>query len=576
MQMQDRVGQQFGNYRLIRRIGQGGSAEVYLAENILLRNLRYAIKVMTGTSLSKDKQGEFLYEARTIADLQHLNTHIVQIYDVGIQTSFEDEERGIPYLVMEYASQGTLRSLYHHNKPVPLERIVFYAKQVAEALQCAHDQTPPIVHRDIKPENMLLRNLDHVLLSDFGIAITGQTSPLAATKDPEIFGTAAYIAPEQLSGHTRRASDQYSLAIVVYEWLCGSRPFDGTDREICFKQLKMEPPPLYPAYPHITGEIQAVVMRALKKNPEERYPTVLAFVQALEEAVQSALHPHQSIQNQLMLQPIENSMDHQPRFQVGVPAMYELPHDDVQVQSPAKPEELQTMPKKLPEPQVELPVLHKELSGFQAGSPSIHEELPHVDVEPLAVPAELQIVQMGMPAPQAEPAPPQSDRSPGASWYYDSLDTEPVAYMQTQQALPFRASAAAPTTRSLKRVQVFFAFSPQFASDYRHSFFRGGGIFLNVVSAIIVGWLLHTVYLPLAGLLFSLLMFMLCVCAVDEILALFFGTLVALYWGVVGWVIGSYAVPLLHLQGLSPFIVGLIFFIVSFGSHYWYVRRKNP
>src|SRR5690349_12125959 len=95
---------------------------------------------------------------------------------------------------MEYAAEGTLRQLYPHRTLAPLERIAFYVNQVAHALQCAHDQNPPVVHRDIKPENMLLRSRDHVLLSDFGIATTGMTSAQVLP----ILGTAAYIAPEHI------------------------------------------------------------------------------------------------------------------------------------------------------------------------------------------------------------------------------------------------------------------------------------------------------------------------------------------------------------------------------------------
>jgi serine/threonine protein kinase len=106
---------------------------------------------------------------------------------------------------------------------------------------------------------------------------------------PPVIGTATYIAPERLSGHTRRASDQYSLGIVVYEWLCGHPPFDGTPKEICYKQLTVKPAPLYPTYPYVTQEIEDVVMRALAKKPEDRYSTVQAFAQALEVAILSAL-----------------------------------------------------------------------------------------------------------------------------------------------------------------------------------------------------------------------------------------------------------------------------------------------
>src|SRR5947209_14430378 len=222
MQTQDRMGQQFGNYRLTRLIGRGGYAEVYLAEHLYLNKQRQAIKVLTGTDVKDYLREEFLAEARTIANLQHLNSHIVQIIDVGIQPQADEDgtESGIPYFVMEYAPEGTLRDLYPHGTEVPLERMVFYVKQIAEALQCAHDQNPPIVHRDIKPENMLLRSHDHLLLSDFGIAVTGMTGPqMKPAGKIMITGTVDYMAPERFSGYARRASDQYSLGIVVYEWL---------------------------------------------------------------------------------------------------------------------------------------------------------------------------------------------------------------------------------------------------------------------------------------------------------------------------------------------------------------------
>jgi serine/threonine protein kinase len=171
MQMQPRLGQQLGNYRLISLIGKGGYAEVYLAEHMYLNDLQYAIKVLTGTNLQDDQRDEFLTEARTVVNLQRLSAHIVQIRDFGIEVNRSGADGGIPYFVMEYAPRGTLRRLYPRGTKVPPDRIVFYITQIAEALQCAHDQTPPIVHCDVKPENMLLRNPDHVLLSDFGVAI---------------------------------------------------------------------------------------------------------------------------------------------------------------------------------------------------------------------------------------------------------------------------------------------------------------------------------------------------------------------------------------------------------------------
>lgn len=281
--MQGRVGQQFGNYRLTALIGVGGYSDVYLAEHAYIAGLQHAIKVLKGTDLEEYNQDEFLREARTIANLQRFSPYIVHISDVGVQAIEEGGATSyVPYIVMEYAPCGTLRSLYPHGTQVPLERIIFYTKQIAQALQCAHDQD--IIHRDVKPENMLLRTTDHVLLSDFGISISGKTGLLKQPKERDVVGTAAYIAPERFSSFMRRASDQYSLGIVVYEWISGTYPFDGTNEQILAQHVTVPPPPLYPTYPHVTPELSEVIAHALAKKPDDRYPTVQAFADALERA----------------------------------------------------------------------------------------------------------------------------------------------------------------------------------------------------------------------------------------------------------------------------------------------------
>jgi serine/threonine protein kinase len=187
--MADRTGQQLGNYRIIRQLGRGGFADVYLGEHLYL-NTKAAIKVLQTRLADNDLPG-FLNEARTIAGLTH--TRIVRILDFGV----EDD---IPFLVMEYAPNGTLRQRYPKGTCIPLVNIVPYIKQVAEALQFAHDRR--LIHRDIKPENMLLNQQYEVLLSDFGIAIASQTSRPIETQP--VVGTAAYMAPEQLQGKPRR------------------------------------------------------------------------------------------------------------------------------------------------------------------------------------------------------------------------------------------------------------------------------------------------------------------------------------------------------------------------------------
>ncbi len=189
----------------------------------------------------------------------------------------------IPYLVMDYAPNGTLRQRHPRGTQLPLPTILSYIKQVAEALQYAHDEK--FIHRDIKPENMLLGRRNEVLLSDFGIALIAQSSRYQSTH--EMAGTASYIAPEQIQGKPRPASDQYSLGVVVYEWLSGDRPFSGSLTEIATQHLLATPPSLREKVPTIPPAVEEVVMTALAKDPKERFGSVQAFANALEQASRS-------------------------------------------------------------------------------------------------------------------------------------------------------------------------------------------------------------------------------------------------------------------------------------------------
>jgi len=272
----DRFGQQLGNYRIISPIGHGGFADVYLSEHIYLQT-QVAIKLLQMRLAAGDMEG-FLKEARTIAHLLH--PHIVRVLDFGI-------EGGTPFLVMDYAPNGTLRQRHPRGTTLPLTTITAYIKQVADALQYAHDKK--LIHRDVKPENMLLGRNNEVLLSDFGIAIVAQSSRYQGTLT--MGGTMAYIAPEQVQGHPRPASDQYSLGIVVYEWLSGNCPFHGSMTEIVAQHLAVPPPPLREKNPMISPDVEQVVLTALEKDPHQRFRSVQAFASALEQASQIAQFP---------------------------------------------------------------------------------------------------------------------------------------------------------------------------------------------------------------------------------------------------------------------------------------------
>ena len=269
--MADRVGQQLGNYQLIRPLGEGGFAEVYLGEHIHLGTYA-AIKVLH-TQLASEDTEHFRTEARNLARLVHPN--IVRVLEFGI-------EGKTPFLVMDYALDGTLRQLHPKGTILPITTIVSYVRQVADALQYAHDKK--LIHRDIKPENMLLGQRGEVLLSDFGIALVAQSSRYQSTQ--EVAGTMAYMAPEQIQGKPRPASDQYSLGIVVYEWLCGERPFHGSFTEIVGQHLAVPPPPIRERVPAIPPDVEQVVTMALAKDPKNRFGSVQAFATALEQANQ--------------------------------------------------------------------------------------------------------------------------------------------------------------------------------------------------------------------------------------------------------------------------------------------------
>ncbi len=269
--MTSRVGQQLGNYRLLRLLGAGGFAEVYLGEHVYL-NTQAAIKVLQ-TRLTEDERDRFLHEARIIARLIH--PHIVRVLEFGV-------EEDIPFLVMDYAQGGNMRQRLPKGVPLLPATILPYVKQVAEALQYAHDQQ--LVHRDVKPENMLLGGDDEVLLSDFGIALIAQSVRFQSTQ--EVFGTASYMAPEQIQGKAERASDQYALGVVTYEWLRGELPFHGSFTELCSQHLFAAPPPLREKVPDISPTIEAVVDKALAKDPHERFPSVQELASAFEAACQ--------------------------------------------------------------------------------------------------------------------------------------------------------------------------------------------------------------------------------------------------------------------------------------------------
>ena len=270
--MADHVGEQLGNYRLTHLLGRGGFAEVYLGQHVRLPSQQAAVKILA-TRVNPENVKAFEHEADTIAALTH--PHIVRLLDF-------DVVEGMPFLVMAYAPNGSLRRKHRGGQIVPLSTVVSYVQQIAGGLDYAHYKH--VIHRDIKPDNMLLDECNKILLSDFGVATIAHNTTSQSAQ--AVIGTVAYMAPEQFQEYPRPASDQYALAITVYEWLSGTRPFNGTFTEVAVKHALVPPPSLLAKNPALPSAVEQVVFTALAKDPKARFASVKSFATALAEASQ--------------------------------------------------------------------------------------------------------------------------------------------------------------------------------------------------------------------------------------------------------------------------------------------------
>jgi serine/threonine-protein kinase len=265
-----------GRYRIERKLGAGGMADVYLAEDQELGR-RVAIKILNSRHGNDDQFIErFRREAKNAAALNHPN--IVSIYDRG-------EAEDTYYIAMEFLDGRTLKELIIGRGAAPINVAIEYARQILSALRFAHRHG--IVHRDIKPHNVLVDGEGRVKVTDFGIARAG-TSQM--TETGSIVGTAQYLSPEQAKGgEVDPRSDLYSLGVVLYELLTGKTPFDGeTPVEIAMKHLSTTPKPPSKLRPDVPRELDMVVMRALAKNPDERYQSADEMEGDLERVARGA------------------------------------------------------------------------------------------------------------------------------------------------------------------------------------------------------------------------------------------------------------------------------------------------
>ncbi len=265
-------GSTLGRYELRRRVAQGGMSEVYLGYDRRVRR-KIAIKVLYGSSEPFVRR--FEREALAVGTLSHDN--ILALYDFG-------EQRPWYYLVMPYVEGGTLRDYLLRRERLTLEEAGSFLNQIASALQYAHDHG--VVHRDVKPSNILLRLDGHAYLVDFGLA-KAKMEAESLTHAGAMVGTPEYMAPEQSNGEHDYRSDIYSLGIVLYQMLTGRVPFTAESPvAISLKHIQSQPPLPRQLNPEIPQSIEDVILKALEKDPNERYQEARILSAAYKKALQ--------------------------------------------------------------------------------------------------------------------------------------------------------------------------------------------------------------------------------------------------------------------------------------------------
>ena len=263
-------------YQIIRTIGEGGMANVYLAYDTIL-NRNVAVKILRGDLAGDEKfVRRFKREAISASSLAHPN--IVEMYDVG-------EDNGNNFIVMEYIDGRTLKSLIKKRGPLTLPEVIDIMLQLTSAIACAHESY--IIHRDIKPQNVMILDDGRVKITDFGIAIASNAADLTQTNS--VMGSVHYLPPEQANGEGATIkSDVYSLGILMYELLTGKVPFKGENAvEIALKQMKEEIPSVCEFNSEIPQAIENIVLRACAKNPKNRYESVKEMHEDLKTALSS-------------------------------------------------------------------------------------------------------------------------------------------------------------------------------------------------------------------------------------------------------------------------------------------------
>jgi serine/threonine protein kinase len=269
----ERIGQQLGNYRLIGLLEQGKFSGSYLGEHTSSK--QQAVVNVLQLMLADDLAQSFFQQTYTLSQLTH--PHILPIREAG------RTEDHLPFLVFDSVPHITLQQLYPKGTAHPLTRIFPHVQQIASALQYAHDHG--ILHQHVQPGNILQTANNEILVCNFAIDALVQNKQRHSPG--QVINNIAYAAPEQIRGKACPASDQYSLAIALYEWLSGDLPFHGSPVEIMRRHAHVPPPSLRQKAPIISPAIEEIIFMALAKDPAKRFASISAFINALEQAQKS-------------------------------------------------------------------------------------------------------------------------------------------------------------------------------------------------------------------------------------------------------------------------------------------------
>lgn len=261
-------------YRIVDTLGEGGMANVYLADDIILKR-QVAVKIIR-LDLQKDSQvlARFQREALATSELSHPN--IVSVFDVGT-------DHGLPYMVMEYVKGPDLKDYIRENSPIPLPQVIKIMDQILSAMELAHKHN--VIHRDLKPQNILMDEKGNIKIADFGIAVALNQS--AITQTNSVLGSVHYMSPEQTrGGMVTKQSDIYSLGIILYEALTGHVPFNGeTPVAIALKHAEDDIPSLRKQNKAIPQALENVVLKATAKDPRDRYASVAEMKADLDSSL---------------------------------------------------------------------------------------------------------------------------------------------------------------------------------------------------------------------------------------------------------------------------------------------------